>query len=93
MVPLLKKWLVCLVLLATSPLGATSLVIGAEDDWAPYCERDKDNEDDQPHGLAPELVKAVFAAEGVDEPNAPGDLKRAVRDCIKAHVSAPRSGA
>jgi hypothetical protein len=32
-------------------------------------------------------VRAVFAAEGVDEPNAPGDLKRAVRDCIKAHVS------
>lgn len=50
------------MLLATSPLGATPLVIGAEDDWAPYCERDKDNEDDQPHGLAPELVKAVFAA-------------------------------
>ncbi len=32
-------------------------------------------------------VRAVFAAEGVDEPNAPGDLKRAVRDCIKAHVT------
>jgi hypothetical protein len=31
-------------------------------------------------------VKAVFAAEGVDEPNAPGDLKRAVRDCLKAHL-------
>ncbi|MBF3238421.1 transporter substrate-binding domain-containing protein [Aeromonas veronii] len=66
MVALLKKWLVCLMLLATSPLGATPLVIGAEDDWAPYCERDKDNEDDQPHGLAPELVKAVFAAEGIE---------------------------
>nr|WP_313416216.1 hypothetical protein [Brevundimonas diminuta] len=38
-------------------------------------------------------MRTVFAAEGVDEPNAPGDLKRAVRDCIKAHVSAPRSGA
>ncbi len=38
-------------------------------------------------------MRAVFAAEGVEEPNAPGDLKRAVRDCIKAHVSAPRSGA
>ena len=31
-------------------------------------------------------VRAVFAAEGVDEPNAPGDLKKAVRDCLKAHV-------
>ena len=31
-------------------------------------------------------MRAVFAAEGVDEPNAPGDLKRAVRDCIKAHL-------
>ena len=45
-----------------------------------------------PKGLDAAL-RAVFAAEGVDEPNAPGDLKRAVRDCIKAHVSAPRSGA
>ena len=33
-------------------------------------------------------VKAVFAAEGVDEPNAPGDLKRAVRDCLKANLPA-----
>ncbi|WP_409019055.1 hypothetical protein [Brevundimonas vesicularis] len=32
-------------------------------------------------------VKAVFKAEGVDEPNASGDLKRAVRDCLKAHVT------
>ena len=31
-------------------------------------------------------VKAVLAADGVDEPNAPGDLKKAVRDCLKAHV-------
>ena len=31
-------------------------------------------------------MKAVLAAEGVDEPNAPGDLKKAVRDCLKAHV-------
>lgn len=45
-----------------------------------------------PKGLDAAL-RAVFAAEGVDEPNAPGDLKRAVRDCIKAHASAPRSGA
>ena len=64
MVPWLKKWLVCLVLLATSSLGAAPLIIGAEDDWAPYCERGK--EDGQPRGLAPELVKAVFAAEGIE---------------------------
>lgn len=38
-------------------------------------------------------VRAVFAAEGVDEPNAPGDLKRAVRDCIRNHAGAPRPGA
>ena len=31
-------------------------------------------------------MKAVLAADGVDEPNAPGDLKKAVRDCLKAHV-------
>ena len=30
MVPWLKKWLVCLVLLATSSLGAAPLIIGAE---------------------------------------------------------------
>ncbi len=39
-----------------------------------------------PNGLDA-AVRAVFKAEGVDEPNAPGDLKRAVRDCIKAHVT------
>lgn len=33
-------------------------------------------------------VKAVFAADGVDFVSAPGDLRRAVRDCIRAHVSA-----
>ena len=33
-------------------------------------------------------VRAVFAAEGVDEPNAPGDVKRAVRDCLKANLPA-----
>ena len=33
-------------------------------------------------------VKAVLAADGVDEPNAPGDLKRAVRDCLKANLPA-----
>jgi hypothetical protein len=32
-------------------------------------------------------VKAVFRAEGVDEPNASGDLKRAVREVLKAHVT------
>jgi hypothetical protein len=38
-----------------------------------------------PQGLDA-AVRAVFEAEGVDEPNASGDLKRAVRDCLKAHV-------
>ncbi|MET4685433.1 hypothetical protein [Brevundimonas faecalis] len=38
-----------------------------------------------PRGLDA-AMKAVLAAEGVDEPNAPGDLKKAVRDCIKSHV-------
>ena len=32
-------------------------------------------------------VKAVFRAEGVDEPNASGDLKRAVREVLKLHVN------
>jgi hypothetical protein len=31
-------------------------------------------------------TKAVFLAEGVDYLNARGDLRRAVRDCIKAHL-------
>lgn len=31
-------------------------------------------------------VRAVLEAEGVDEPTASGDLKRAIRDCLKAHV-------
>lgn len=31
-------------------------------------------------------MRAVFAADGVDEASAPRDLKRAMRDCIKAHA-------
>lgn len=38
-----------------------------------------------PNGLDA-AVRAVLAAEGVDEPNAPGDLKRAIRDCLKANL-------
>ena len=33
-------------------------------------------------------VRAAFAAERADEPNAPGDVKRAVRDCLKANLPA-----
>ena len=40
-----------------------------------------------PNGLDA-AVRAVLEAEGVDEPNAPGDLKRAVRDCLKANLPA-----
>lgn len=38
-----------------------------------------------PNGLDA-AVRAVLAAEGVDEPNAPGDLKRAIRECLKANL-------
>ena len=31
-------------------------------------------------------VRAVFEAEGRDLPSSPGDLRRAVRDCIRAHL-------
>lgn len=31
-------------------------------------------------------VKAVFAAEGLDLLNASGDLKRQVRDCLRANL-------
>lgn len=31
-------------------------------------------------------TRAVFAAEGVDFVSASGDLRRAVRDCLKAHL-------
>ena len=34
-------------------------------------------------------VKAVFAAEGIDFLNAPGSLKRDVRDCLKASLADP----
>lgn len=33
-------------------------------------------------------TKAVFAADGADYLNAPGDLRRAVRDCLKANLPA-----
>ena len=31
-------------------------------------------------------VRAVFAASGEDLPHAPGDQKRAVRECLRAHL-------
>jgi len=37
-------------------------------------------------------VKAVFAAEGIDFLNAPGSLKRYVRDCLKAHPPTASGG-
>jgi hypothetical protein len=40
-----------------------------------------------PRGLDA-AVRAVFEAEGIDEPTAPGDLRRAVRDCLKANLPA-----
>lgn len=41
-----------------------------------------------PNGLDA-AVRAVLAAEGVDEPTAPGALKRAIRDCLKANLPQP----
>ena len=38
-----------------------------------------------PQGLDA-AVKAVFQADGMDIISASGDLKRAVRDCLKTHV-------
>ena len=36
-------------------------------------------------------VRAVFDAEGVDFASSTGDLRRAVRDCLKAHLPATGS--
>jgi hypothetical protein len=38
-----------------------------------------------PRGLDA-AVRAALEAEGIDESSASGDLKRAIRDCLKAHV-------
>ena len=40
-----------------------------------------------PNGLDA-AVRAVFDAEGVDFASATGDLRRAVRDCLKANLPA-----
>jgi hypothetical protein len=41
-----------------------------------------------PNGLDA-AVRAVFDAEGVDFASATGDLRRAVRDCLKANLPIP----
>jgi len=41
-----------------------------------------------PNGLDA-AVRAVFDAEGVDFASSTGDLRRAVRDCLKAHLPVP----
>ncbi|MGY3862033.1 substrate-binding periplasmic protein [Aeromonas lacus] len=58
------KWLAGGLWLAASHTGAAPLLIGAEDDWAPYSVLNR--ETGQPQGLAPELVRAVLAAEGIE---------------------------
>ena len=57
------SWLAFGLLLGMSSVWANPVLVAAEDDWAPYCALDK--ESGQPQGLAPALVKAVFAIEGI----------------------------
>ena len=57
------RWLAFGLLLGMSSVWANPVLVAAEDDWAPYCALDK--ESGQPQGLAPALVKAVFAIEGI----------------------------
>lgn len=79
----LNKMLICL-LVAASPLAAEPLVIGAEDDWAPYCALDKQS--GQPIGLAPELVKAVFATEKLEIAFRPLPFARCMHDAKSGKV-------
>ncbi|MFC3533075.1 substrate-binding periplasmic protein [Vogesella facilis] len=53
------------LLLCTAPLlaGAQSILIAAEDDWAPYSSRQGNS--DQPEGLTPQLVREIFASQQV----------------------------
>ncbi|EQB2604233.1 substrate-binding periplasmic protein [Aeromonas salmonicida] len=57
------RWLAFGLLLGMSSVWANPVLVAAEDDWAPYCALNK--ESGQPQGLAPALVKAVFAIEGI----------------------------
>ncbi|MFU1553279.1 substrate-binding periplasmic protein [Aeromonas sp. A04] len=56
-------WLAVALSLGISSAWAAPVLIAAEDDWAPYCALNK--ETGQPEGLAPDLVKAIFAVEGI----------------------------
>lgn len=78
-----NKMLICL-LVAASPLAAEPLVIGAEDDWAPYCALDKQS--GQPLGLAPELVKAVFTTEKLEIAFRPLPFARCMHDAKSGKV-------
>ncbi|PJG58416.1 substrate-binding periplasmic protein [Aeromonas cavernicola] len=64
---MMKAWitlLVCSGLIGTASAWAAPLMIAAEDDWAPYCERNRQT--GQPQGLAPDIVKAIFAAKDME---------------------------
>ncbi|PKG40941.1 substrate-binding periplasmic protein [Psychromonas sp. Urea-02u-13] len=57
------SWLLLTCSMVSSETWSESLIIAAEDDWAPYSEKDKISA--EPVGLAPKLVNAVLDAENL----------------------------
>lgn len=53
-----------LLLAALLPAGAKTILIAAEDDWAPYSAASADSS--KPDGLTPKLVREIFASQQVD---------------------------
>lgn len=61
--PILKA-LVFISIISIPLLGRESVVIAAEDDWAPYSSAIEGQ--DEPVGLSPKLVKAAFDTQDID---------------------------
>ncbi|OEC60126.1 MULTISPECIES: substrate-binding periplasmic protein [Pseudomonadaceae] len=61
----MRAWLLAVMLAAcTGPVAAEMVLVAAEDDWAPYSSLRADGSG--PEGFTPELVREVFATQGVE---------------------------
>lgn len=82
----LRCLLICLVLwlsaLQIASAQSTPLLIGAEDDWAPYSSIDKG----QPVGMAVDIVRAIFAEAGIAAQLVPMSYDRCMNETLSGHL-------
>ncbi|WP_413578169.1 substrate-binding periplasmic protein [Bdellovibrio sp. HCB290] len=76
---LLLQWIAgTLIVLSTLAVGAETIHLNGEDDWAPYSSATKDYRDLQ--GLAPDIIRAAFKSQGVTAVLRPMPFARCMKE-------------